>query len=64
MATYDDTRPRGYNANEGSFFSRILGSVRSWNDARVTRRALSQLTAEELDDIGLHRGDIERVARR
>ena len=35
-----------------------------WNDARVTRKALSQLTVRELNDIGLAAGDIERIARR
>ena len=34
-----------------------------WNDARVTRNALSQLSLRELNDIGLAPGDIERIAR-
>jgi uncharacterized protein YjiS (DUF1127 family) len=34
-----------------------------WNDARVTRKALSKLTDRELDDIGLCRGDIEMIGR-
>lgn len=38
--------------------------VRDWNDARVTRNALSRLTARELDDIGLCHGDIEEIATR
>ncbi|MBQ0805545.1 MULTISPECIES: DUF1127 domain-containing protein [unclassified Sulfitobacter] len=40
----------------------IVASVIAWNDARVTRNALSSLTDRELDDIGLTRGDIENVA--
>lgn len=44
--------------------SKIFGSVQQWNDARVTRKALSQLTARELEDIGLIPGDIDRIARR
>lgn len=32
--------------------------------AAQTRRALSQLTARELDDIGLTHADIDRVARK
>lgn len=36
----------------------------AWNDARVTRRVLSHLTARELDDIGLTRADIDAVSRR
>ena len=35
-----------------------------WNDARVTRNALSQLSLRELNDIGLAPGDIERIASR
>jgi uncharacterized protein YjiS (DUF1127 family) len=43
------------------FFSVLAETLRSWNDARVTRNALSKLTDRELDDIGLCRGDIERL---
>ena len=45
-----------------SYLGDIVASVVSWNDARVTRNALSTLTDRELDDIGLTRGDIESVA--
>lgn len=41
----------------------LMASLRSWNDARVTRNSLSLLSDHELDDIGLCRGDIDRVAR-
>jgi len=41
----------------------VTGFIR-WNEARVTRKALSQLTVRELNDIGLAPGDIERIARR
>nr|WP_074221719.1 DUF1127 domain-containing protein [Rhodovulum sp. ES.010] len=40
----------------------LLGRLAAWNDARVTRHALSRLSDRELDDIGLSRGDIERIA--
>ena len=40
----------------------IVSAVSDWNDARLTRKALSGLTARELDDIGLTRDDIERIA--
>jgi uncharacterized protein YjiS (DUF1127 family) len=32
-----------------------------WNEARQTRKALSQLTAAQLEDIGLSRADIEKL---
>lgn len=38
-------------------------SLKAWNDARVTRKALSILSDRELDDIGLCRGDIEDLGR-
>lgn len=33
----------------------------TWNDARQTRNALERLSDRELDDIGLCRGDIDRI---
>lgn len=44
--------------------SSIAASLAAWNDARVTRGALSKLSDRELDDIGLCRGDIEFIAAR
>jgi uncharacterized protein YjiS (DUF1127 family) len=41
----------------------IFDALVSWNDARVTRNILSQLSTRELDDIGLAPGDIERILR-
>jgi uncharacterized protein YjiS (DUF1127 family) len=53
-----------------SFASRTVSRVadfgntlRAWNDARITSRALAALTDRELADIGLERGDIASVAR-
>ena len=42
---------------------RAIASVSAWNDARVSRTALSKLSNRELDDIGLCRGDIEMIGR-
>lgn len=39
----------------------ILPTLRVALERRATRRALSQLTDRELDDIGLCRGDIARI---
>ena len=47
----------------GVTFASVAGSVRAWNDARITRNALNRLTNRELDDIGLVRGDIDAIAR-
>lgn len=43
-------------------FSAFVAAIVAWNDARVTRNALSRLSDRELDDIGLSRGDIDRIA--
>ncbi|MEP4035127.1 MULTISPECIES: DUF1127 domain-containing protein [unclassified Pseudophaeobacter] len=32
-----------------------------WNESRQTRKALSQLTAAQLEDIGLSRADITKL---
>ncbi len=42
----------------------IFARVRDWNEARRTREALSKLSAHELEDIGIMRGDIDRIANR
>ena len=44
-------------------FNTLFAAIAAWNDARLTRKALSGLTDRELNDIGLARGDIENVAR-
>ena len=66
MAVYYNT-PTTYGtaAAVNRFFSQlgdIVGSIEAWNDARLTRKALSALSDRALADIGLVRGDIERVA--
>ena len=45
-------------------FAVAFSALISWNDARVTRKSLGDLTDRELNDIGLVRGDIEEIARR
>ena len=66
MAAIDTSRPASGLSAGGftSFFANLVGAVAAWNDARVTRNSLSKLTARELDDIGLSRGDIEVIATR
>lgn len=59
MAATEITRPILAN---GSVLSRLVARLSSWNDARVTRKALSALSDRELSDIGLERADIRRVS--
>lgn len=67
MATFDTSRTTYGSAGVASrilgFFSAKKASVIAWNDARVTRNALSSLTDRELADIGLSRSDIDSVAQ-
>lgn len=62
MSAIDTNRVHAGTRSFG-FGSKLLATIAAWNDARVTRNELSRLTDRELDDIGLTRGDIERVAR-
>jgi len=65
MAVFDTSRTT-YGATSsssrfGGFFTNSFASLAAWNDARITRKALNQLTDRELEDIGLVRGDIDFV---
>ena len=66
MAIFDTTRTTYGSATAASrlssFVSSVIAKVIAWNDARVTRNALSELTDRELEDIGLSRADIDAVA--
>jgi len=66
MASFDTTRPvAGLSAGKTtSFIAGMYSAVADWNDARITRKSLSKLTARELDDIGLSYGDIDAIATR
>ena len=67
MAAFDTSRTTyGTASAVNRFFlviSDALAAFIGWNDARITRKALSTLTDRELDDIGLIRGDIDNVAK-
>lgn len=64
MAVFDSSRIYATSAGFGGIAARIVGTFVSWNERRVTRNALSQLSDRELEDIGLSRGDIDLVARK
>ena len=67
MASFDNSRTMvdGHIIVErlGNIFSRIAGAVIAWNDARVTRNALSRLSDHELNDFGLTRGNIDAISK-
>lgn len=56
-------RPVGAGFNATRIFTVLVSAIAAWNDARVTRNSLSQLSNRELDDLGLCRGDIDDIAR-
>lgn len=60
--TFNRTRPFGMSARSSLTFEGLFGRIHAWNEARRTRNALSQLSDHVLDDIGLNRGDIERLS--
>lgn len=61
MAVIETTRVQRPTASVGFGVQKLVAAIVAWNDARVTRNALSKLSDRELDDIGLSRGDIDRV---
>jgi uncharacterized protein YjiS (DUF1127 family) len=65
MAVYDTpVAPRAagtFGISASRPLSLLVGAVTGWNDARLTRKALSRLSEHELDDIGLTRSDVERL---
>ncbi|MEM9432720.1 MAG: DUF1127 domain-containing protein [Pseudomonadota bacterium] len=58
MATFETIRTQPVGVRAGGFFSTLIARLVDWNDRRITRNSLSALTARELNDIGLSRGDI------
>lgn len=63
MAAFDTSRPYAVAPRFEAFLSGLVGMVISWNDARIIRAELNRLSDQELDDIGLARGDIDDIAR-
>jgi uncharacterized protein YjiS (DUF1127 family) len=66
MAAIETTRRAPFGAITTFRFvqaiDRAISAVADWNDARITRKTLDSLSDRELDDIGLTRGDIDRIA--
>src|SRR5690606_22291839 len=64
MAVLDTHRSEITAAPIGLGLSRLVAAFTAWNDARVTRKALSVLSDRELEDIGLTRADIASFSMR
>lgn len=55
-------RPAAAGFGVAAVLATLFGRIAAWNDARVTRAALSKLSSHQLDDLGLVRGDIDMIA--
>lgn len=55
-------RPLGISTRAALKLVGLVSRINDWNVARRTRNELSKLSAHELNDIGLERGDIDRIA--
>ncbi|MDA7963786.1 DUF1127 domain-containing protein [Ruegeria sp.] len=42
-------------------FTNVFSNAAEWNTSRKTRKALSDLSDTQLEDIGLCRADIEKI---
>ncbi len=62
--TFHRTQSAGPVTRAAASLGGFVGRVTAWNEARRTRNALSRLSTHELEDIGLIRGDIDRIAER
>ncbi len=61
MAVIDTTRTHAATGFVGQTVAKVIATVSAFFETRATRKALSQLSDRELDDIGLNRGDIDRI---
>ena len=61
MAVFTTNRTLTSGVHPTNFFANLVASFMTWNDRRLTRKALESLTVRELEDIGLSRGDIANI---
>lgn len=67
MAAIDNIRTAAVTQPFGGFsetFRNMVTGLKTWNDIRLTRKALEALSDRELADIGMIRGDIFAAAAR
>ena len=62
MATIETFR-RSSPAASFCLIARVRETISSWVNVQVTRKELNRLSDRELNDIGLCRSDIDRIAR-
>ncbi|MEM7632743.1 MAG: DUF1127 domain-containing protein [Pseudomonadota bacterium] len=62
--SFTRTHPTGLSVRTSLKLGNVVGRFVAWNDARRTRNALAQLGRQQLEDIGLVPGDIDRITDR
>ena len=62
-ANLSTTRCTTQANDDGIKTMNIARSLKAWRQVRRTENQLSRLTARELDDLGINRGDIADIAR-
>lgn len=62
MATIETFR-RSSSVPSFGLIARVRETISSWVNVQVTRKELNRLSDRELNDIGLCRSDIDRIAR-
>ncbi len=61
MAVIDTSRAHIAPGTFTNAVAKLTSAISAYLEVRATRSALSQLSDRELEDIGLNRGDIERI---
>ncbi|MBO9400185.1 MULTISPECIES: DUF1127 domain-containing protein [unclassified Shimia] len=60
MASFETTSTPSFAGRIRDTFTVFAAQVADWNEKRLTRKALEQLSDRELEDIGMSRADIPR----
>lgn len=63
MSVVNTGAPGRSSAAGSAIFANVFTALNNWNDRRITRSSLSGLSDRQLEDIGLCRGDIDRITR-
>ncbi|MDA5558198.1 DUF1127 domain-containing protein [Shimia sp. MMG029] len=60
MASFETASYPSFAGRIRATFGAVTAQVKDWNEKRMTRNALEQLSDRELEDIGMSRADIAR----
>jgi len=63
MTLLQAPRPISTATRPGAILAAMSGAFKTWNDGRATRKSLGKLSDQQLNDIGLIRGDLDSITR-